>query len=79
MNAISSAIVIMCATTLLIAGSYHHHGDSGLFLQFVGCLLGTVGVFAWLTSVGVIRHWLGEPVPTTKTSIDSARIYPEQA
>lgn len=44
MKAISASIVIVCATVLLIAGAYHHHGDTGLFLSAVGCIIGIIGL-----------------------------------
>lgn len=52
MNAISASIIILCATALLIAGSYHPHGQSGLFLQLVAVVMGLFGFAGWLATIG---------------------------
>ena len=51
MKSLSAAIVILASVLLLLGGSYHHHDDSGLFLQFVACIVGLVGLGGWLVSL----------------------------
>ncbi len=51
MKSLSAAIVILASVLLLLGGSYHHHDDSGLFLQFVACIIGLFGLGGWLFSL----------------------------
>ena len=51
MKAISASIVILAAAMLILGGGFIQHGDTKLFVQAVGCILGLFGLNGWLTSL----------------------------
>ena len=50
MKAISASIVILAAAILLVGGSHVPHSDTRLFVQFVGCAVGLLGLYGWFLS-----------------------------
>ncbi|TWU10085.1 hypothetical protein Poly21_50540 [Allorhodopirellula heiligendammensis] len=44
MNPFVSPTLILCSTALLIAGAYHHHSDTSMFLSACGLVLGLLGL-----------------------------------
>lgn len=48
MSPLSGPTLVVCSTALLIAGAYHHHSDTGLFLSACGVLIGLLGLFLCL-------------------------------
>ena len=51
MKSISASIVIFAGAGLILGGGFVPHGDSGLFVQAVGCILGGVALFVWLVNL----------------------------
>jgi len=47
---ISAAIIVLTGAVLLLGGSFIRHDDTKLFVQFVGCLVGAVGLAGWIFS-----------------------------
>ena len=47
----SAAIIVLAAAILLLGGSYIRHSDTRLFVQFVACVVGAIGLTGWLLSV----------------------------
>ena len=47
---ISAAIIVLAGAVLLLGGSFVRHGDTKLFVQVVGCLVGAVGLVGWIFS-----------------------------
>ena len=50
MRLISASIIVLAGAILLVGGSHIPHGDTKLFLQFVGCAVGLIGLLGWLVS-----------------------------
>ena len=48
MKTISASIIVLAAAVLITGGSFIQHHDTKLFVQAVGCLLGVIGLGAWL-------------------------------
>ena len=48
MNPTSGRTFVLCSTALLIAGAYHSHADTGLFLSACGAGIGLLGLFLCL-------------------------------
>lgn len=46
----SAAIIVLAAAILLLGGSYIRHSDTKLFVQFVACVVGAIGLAGWLLS-----------------------------
>ncbi len=47
---ISAAIIVLAGAVLLIGGSFIQHGDTQLFVQVVGCIVGAFGLVGWIFS-----------------------------
>ena len=47
---ISAAIIVLAGAVLLLGGSFIRHGDTKLFVQVVGCIVGTFGLIGWVFS-----------------------------
>ena len=48
---ISAAIIVLAGALLLLGGSWLiRHDDTKLFIQFVGCIVGAVGLVGWIFS-----------------------------
>ena len=47
----SAAIIVVAGAMLLLGGSYIAHGDTKLFVQVVGCIVGAIGLGGWVISV----------------------------
>jgi hypothetical protein len=47
MKAVSASIVVLAGAILLAAGSFIQHSDTKVFVQFVGCLVGVIGLGGW--------------------------------
>lgn len=48
---ISAAIIVLVGAMLLLGSSWLiRHDDTKLFLQFVGCVIGAVGLIGWIFS-----------------------------
>ena len=47
---ISAAIIVLAGAILLLGGSFIRHDDTKLFVQFVGCIFGAVGLVGWIFS-----------------------------
>ncbi len=48
---ISAAIIVLAGAILLLGGSWLiRHDDTKLFVQFVGCVVGAVGLIGWVFS-----------------------------
>jgi len=47
---VSAAIIVLAGAILLLGGSFIRHADTQLFVQVVGCLVGTVGLVGWIFS-----------------------------
>jgi hypothetical protein len=43
----SASIVVLAGAVLLTGGSFIQHGDTKLFLQALGCLVGIMGLAGW--------------------------------
>ena len=48
---ISASIIVLAAAVLIVGGSYIGHGDTKLFVQVVGCVVGAIGLGGWFLSV----------------------------
>ena len=51
MKSISAAIIVVAGSALILGGSYIPHSDTKLFVQIVGCGVGTVGLWGWFVSL----------------------------
>lgn len=51
MKSISASIIVLAAAILILGGSHLQHGDTGLFVQIVGCTVGVIGLGGWLFSL----------------------------
>jgi len=51
MKSISASIIVVAGTILILGGSYIQHGDTKLFVQIVGCLVGAIGLWGWFVSL----------------------------
>jgi hypothetical protein len=51
MKSISAAIVVLAGTATLVAGAFHPHGDTKLFVCGVGVFVGVVGLIGWARSL----------------------------
>ena len=51
MKAISASIVVVAAAIILTGGSFIPHGDTRLFVQVVGCLVGIMGLGGWVLAL----------------------------
>lgn len=48
---VSAAIIVLAGAILLLGGSWLiRHDDTKLFVQFVGCVIGAVGLVGWIFS-----------------------------
>jgi uncharacterized membrane protein YjjP (DUF1212 family) len=48
---VSAAIIVLAGAILLLGGSWLiRHDDTALFVQFVGCVVGAVGLVGWIFS-----------------------------
>ena len=47
---ISAAIIVLAGAVLLLGGSFIRHGDTQLFVQGVGCVVGALGLVGWIFS-----------------------------
>ena len=48
---ISAAIIVLAGAILVFGGSWLiRHDDTRLFVQFVGCVIGAVGLVGWIFS-----------------------------
>ena len=47
---LSAAIIVLAGAVLLLGGAFIQHGDTGLFVQAVGCVVGAVGLVGWMFS-----------------------------
>jgi hypothetical protein len=47
---ISAAIIVLAGAILLLGGSFIQHGDTKLFVQVVGCVVGAFGLAGWMFS-----------------------------
>jgi hypothetical protein len=46
----SAAIIVLAGAVLLLGGSFIPHGDTKLFVQAVGCVVGAFGLAGWMFS-----------------------------
>lgn len=51
MKLLSASIIILSASILITGGSHIQHGDTKLFVQVVGCLVGLIGLGGWLAGL----------------------------
>jgi hypothetical protein len=51
MKAISASIIVLEAAVLLLGGSFIPHSDTQLFVQVVGCAVGSLGLWGWCVSI----------------------------
>ena len=51
MKSISASIIVLSAAVLITGGSAIHHGDIGLLVMAVGCLVGVIGLGGWFLCV----------------------------
>jgi hypothetical protein len=47
---ISAAIIVLAGAVLLLGGSFIRHGDTKVFVQVIGCIVGAVGLVGWIFS-----------------------------
>ena len=47
---ISASIIVLASAVLIVGGSHVQHGDTRLFVQIVGCIVGVIGLAGWLVS-----------------------------
>jgi Na+/melibiose symporter-like transporter len=47
MKSISASIVVLSGALLLVGGSFVPHDQTQVFVQFVGCVVGLIGLVAW--------------------------------
>ncbi|MEX0886722.1 MAG: hypothetical protein WD009_09810 [Phycisphaeraceae bacterium] len=50
MRTISASIIVFAAAVILAAGSFVRHGDTQLFVQAVGCIVGVIGLGGWFVA-----------------------------
>ena len=50
MKALSASIIVLAAAVLITGGSHIQHGDTKLFVQAVGCLVGIMGLGGWFVA-----------------------------
>jgi hypothetical protein len=50
MKSVSASIIVLAAAILLAGGAHIQHGDTKLFIQVVGCVIGLMGLGGWLLS-----------------------------
>jgi hypothetical protein len=48
MKAISASIIVVAAAILLVGGSHIGHSQTSGFVQFVGCVVGLLGMVGWV-------------------------------
>jgi hypothetical protein len=51
MKSISASIIVVAAAFLILGGSHIQHGDTKLFVQIVGVVVGLVGMIGWWMSL----------------------------
>lgn len=51
MKSISASIVVLAAALLVLGGSTLQHSDTRLFLQVLGCGVGSVGLWGWIITL----------------------------
>ena len=54
---ISAAIIVFAGAVLLLGGSFIQHGDTRLFVQAAGCIVGAFGLVGWMFSSAESRNW----------------------
>ena len=54
---ISAAIIVLAGAVLLLGGSFIRHGDTQLFVQVVGCVVGAFGLAGWISPGQQQRLW----------------------
>jgi hypothetical protein len=50
MKLVSASIIVLAAAVLLVGGAHSQRSDARDFLQFVGCVVGLIGLIGWLIS-----------------------------
>lgn len=51
MKAISASIIVLAAAVMISVGSHVQHNDTKAFVQFVGCVVGLIGLTSWYAAM----------------------------
>jgi hypothetical protein len=51
MKSISAAIIVLTGAAVFVAGAFHPHNDTKMFVGAVGLAVGALGLIFWLGSL----------------------------
>lgn len=51
MKAISASIIVVGGLATIVAGVYHHHSDTGIFVAAVGIIAALAGLSGWIKTL----------------------------